>query len=72
MNLDRLDFGAMCHNVGSDDIIKLEYIIYHFFLALFNNAFFLARINHHKNFFLGDIFLAGIGVKAEHTDNDIC
>ena len=58
-----LRFDVRGHS-NKNELFKLEDIIYHFLLVVFNNTLFATNINHHSDFFFGNNLFICIGVKA--------
>ena len=70
-HFNRGHFRSVGHNVACVKVVKLKNIINHFFLSIFDNAFFAADINHHSDFFFCHFLFVSIGVKSEKTHNRI-
>ena len=58
--------GPVGHHGCHRAVVKLEDVVDHVLLALFDDAFFLAHIHHHADFFLGDLLWFLIGAVAQH------
>ena len=62
----------MGHNVGGYYVVKFKNVVYHFLLTFFNNALFLADIDKHSDFFLGDRLRCILRIDSEKTQHSVC
>ena len=70
--LGRDHIGAVGHDIGHVDVVKIEDVIDHLLLLVFNDALFSADIHHHADLFLGHALLVGVRIKTEQPHNKVC
>lgn len=65
------DVHAVGHNVVDSFVVEFEDIVDHFLLVNFDGALLLANVDHHADFFLGDVLIFMERVNAEETDEEV-
>ena len=65
------DVHAVGHDVVDGFVVEFEDVVDHFLLVDFDSALLFANVDHHADFFFGDVFVFLMGVNAEEAHEEI-
>ena len=65
------DFGTVDHQLGDFGVVELQDVVDHRLLGGADHPFFLAFVDHHADFLLGDPFLVGFPRDAKDSGDQV-